>query len=505
MRQAYLIHQGLDEFAAAREQFGQLIEALQSEPNLEKEHGEIEELIWQDGKELLRRMLQGYLDLRAAREPKHAGLLGGDGVIRTHRRAGCSRRLMSLFGEVTVKRMGYGARSQQSVFPLDGQLNLPRDKYSHGLRRRVGEEVTKGSFDEALSSVARTTGAKVAKRQGEEIAVEISQDFEAFYERGRSDGPEATSDPLILSEDGKGIVMRTEDLRGATRRAALSAKHKLKTRLSQGEKKNRKRMAMVATVYSIERHVRRPETIMGLEEDGKDSPSSRPRAHNKRVWASVERDPGKLTQELVEEAQRRDPQQQRPWVMLVDGHRDQLKHIWANIKHLGVQVILILDFIHVLEYLWKAAYRFHPPGSELAEAWVAERALQILKGKASTVAGAMRRSATLRGLSAKEREAVDQCPGYLLNYKDMLKYDQYLAAGLPIATGVIEGACRHLVNDRMAITGARWGLQRAEAILKLRSLKSSGDFEAYWDFYKDQTLKRNHGSRYESFSFQEAA
>ncbi|MCP4209042.1 MAG: ISKra4 family transposase, partial [Shimia sp.] len=469
---------GLDEFAAAREQFAQLSEALQSEPNLEREHGEIEALIWQEGNELLRRLLQGHLDLRSALEPKREGVIGGDGVMRTHRRKGCQRPLMSLFGEVRVKRMGYGAPGKASVFPLDGQLNLPTNKYSHGLRQRVGEEVAKNSFDEAVSSVERTTGGKVPKRQTEEIAVELVQDFEAFYDSGLSHGPEQTSDPLILSEDGKGIVMRAEGLREATRKAAKRAKHKLKTRLSQGEKKNRKRMAMVATVYSIARHYRRPEAIMGLEEDQDDS-TPRPRARNKRVWASVERDPGKVTEELFEEAHRRDPEQRRPWVMLVDGHKDQLKHIWANIKHFGVEVILILDFIHVLEYLWKAAYCFHPPGSEQAEAWVAERALRILQGKASTVAGGMRRSATLRGLSDEEREAVDSCANYLLKYQDMLKYDEYLAAGLPIATGVIEGACRHLVNDRMDITGARWGLQRAEAILKLRSLKSSGDSKAY--------------------------
>ncbi|MCP4285210.1 MAG: ISKra4 family transposase, partial [Gammaproteobacteria bacterium] len=216
--------------------------------------------------------------------------------------------------------------------------------------------------------------------------------------------------------------MRTEDLREATRKAAKRAKHKLKTRLSQGEKKNRKRMAMVATVYSIARHYRRPEAIMGLEEDQNDS-TPRPRPRNKRVWASVERDPGKVTEELFEEAHRRDPEQKRPWVMLVDGHKDQLKHISAKIKHFGVEVILILDFIHVLEYLWKAAYCFHSPGTEQAEAWVAERALRILKGKASAVAGGMRRSATLRGLSDDEREAVDSCANYLLKYQDMLKYD----------------------------------------------------------------------------------
>ena len=158
MRQAYLIPQGLDEFAAAREQFGQLIEALGSEQNLALEHGDVEELIWQDGKELLRRLLQGHLDLRSAREPKRAHVTGADGVIRTPCRSGCTRPLMSLFGEVTITRRGYGARGQKSVFPLDAQLNLARDKYSHGLRRRVGEEAIKGSFDELAAGLPIATG-----------------------------------------------------------------------------------------------------------------------------------------------------------------------------------------------------------------------------------------------------------------------------------------------------------------------------------------------------------
>ena len=117
----------------------------------------------------------------------------------------------------------------------------------------------------------------------------------------------------------------------------------------------------------------------------------------------------------------------------------------------------------------------------------------------------MRRSATLRRLSADKRKAVDTCADYLLNYKDMLRYDEYLLEGLPIATGVIEGTCRHLVNDRMDITGARWGLRRAEAILKLRSLHCSKDYEDYWDFYKEQTLRRNHLSQYDNYPLQLAA
>jgi hypothetical protein len=191
--------------------------------------------------------------------------------------------------------------------------------------------------------------------------------------------------------------------------------------------------------------------------------------------------------------------------MLVDGGVQQLKDIKTCIEYYQVAVTLILDFIHVLEYLWKAAFCFHAEGSEEAEAWVAERALQILKGKASDVAAGMRRSATLRQLSIEERKPGDTCADYLLKYQQMLKYDEYLAAGLPIATGVIEGACRHLIKDPMDITGARWGLQSAEAILKLRSLHSSGDLDGDWNFYKSQTLKHNHASRYNGFPLQEAA
>ena len=503
MQPAYTIIRGLEEFTAAREQFVALVNQLQSNQVLRMEHGEVEELISHEGTELLRRLLQGHLDRRAAQETKREGVKGPDGVLRRHVREACQRGLMTLFGEVTVQRLGYSAPGEESVFPLDRELNLPRDSYWHGLRRRLAEEVACRSFDEAVLSIERTTGGKVPKRQAEALAAEFSQDFEAFYASRGSDEPEPTLDPMVMSLDGKGIVMRREDLREATRRAAEREQHKLKTRLSQGEKRNRKRMATVAAVYSIERTVRSAESIMGMEAE--QDPSPKPRARNKRVWASVQRAPHEVTEEVFAEALRRAPERRRPWVMLVDGHEGQLEHIHACIERYRVDVTLILDFIHVLEYLWKAAWCFHAPGSEEAEQWVGDRALQILKGKASDVAAGMRRAATLCQLSANERKPVDTCADYLLKYRDMLHYDDSLAQGFPIATGVIEGACRHLVKDRMAITGARWRLRSAEAVLKLRSLRSSGDREAYWDFHKAQELKRNHTSRLVNCPLQKAA
>ena len=157
--------------------------------------------------------------------------------------------------------------------------------------------------------------------------------------------------------------------------------------------------------------------------------------------------------------------------------------------------------IHVLEYLWKAAFallgrRKSDKSTTATERWVTNHLLEILRGRSSDVAAGIRRSATLRKLPTKKRAAVDDCADYLLKYRPYLRYDVYLQAGLPIATGVIEGACRHLVNDRMGITGACWSLRGAEAVLKLRSLMASNDLDEYWAFHEKTEWTRNHATSY---------
>ena len=160
------------------------------------------------------------------------------------------------------------------------------------------------------------------------------------------------------------------------------------------------------------------------------------------------------------------------------------------------RITLVLDFIHVLEYLWKAAHCFHPVGSSLAEEWVKEKALQVLNGQAGSVAVDLRRDATRQQLSESKCHPVDKCSAYLEKYIPMLGYDTFLSEGLPIASGVIEGACRHLIKDRLDRTGARWRIKSAEAVIRIRSLRSSGDFDAYWKFHREKELQRNHSSRY---------
>jgi hypothetical protein len=477
-------------FRPAREHLETLIHQLHGDAADEMQHDQAEALIKKDGYEIMRFLVQGFLDVRARREKRMESIEGSDGVVRTQCRADCEKDLMTEFGEVVVRRKGYAAKGTGSLFPLDAALNLPEDKYSSELCRLVAREVADSSFDECVDGIQETTGGVVPKRQIIEQTVKMSQDFDAFY---RLPGdPEKRSDLLVITVDGKGIVMREEDLRPATRKAAEAQDNSRGAHLTPGEKPNRKRMAMVAAVYSLPVQERTPEQIMGPKEK---KPAA-VRAQNKRVWASIEHDSLRVITAAFEEALKRDPTQSRHWVVVVDGGEQQLINILDVAQSYQARITLVLDLIHVLEYLWKASRCFHPVGSSLAEEWVKEKALQILHGGSGNVAVDLRRDATRNQLSQKKREPVDKCADYLDKYSVMLEYDSFLSDGLPIASGVIEGACRHLIKDRLDRTGARWRLKSAEAIIRIRSLRSSGDFDAYWKFHRKQELQRNHSCRY---------
>ncbi|MCH8982219.1 ISKra4 family transposase [candidate division KSB1 bacterium] len=487
-----------DPFFEAKSFLNGLIDLLCTQEWLAAEHGKVEKLIHQDGFEVMRLVLQSYLDERTRQEPEFDSVRQGTRE-HTHKRKNCSQQLNTIFGKVKVCRKSYSDAGVDSLFPQDAQLNLSADQYSDGLRRQTAFAVSEQSFDKASASISRNTATTIAKRQVENITRHLSQDFDAFYQ-SRQVEDSGTSDLLALTCDGKGVVMRQEDLRPATQKAAKASKHKKQTRLSRGEKRSRKRMATVASVYDIAPHRRSADSIIGSKEEN----FQPPKPGNKRVWASVEKSPREVIEEMFAEARRRDPNQRREWVVLVDGQPAQLKTLHQVMKKQKIKATIIMDFIHVLEYLWKAAYCFFDESSQEAEDWVQERALKVLNGEAGQVAAGIRRRSTKRNLNAKERKNADKCSDYLLKYKSYFRYDKYLAAGYPIATGVIEGACRYLIKDRMDITGARWGLQGAEAVIKLRAIIASNDFEEYFSFHKNQQRAKNYPF-YEQIQYRMAA
>jgi hypothetical protein len=495
-------------FAESGKCFGELESWLASEEASGLQHADLEEQLDVRGRELLRQLLQDRLDLTAAREVRRYDVAGEDGVVRTRAERGRARPLMTRFGQVTVSRIAYRSPGRPDVHPADAALNLPEEKHSHGLRKLTAVESARGSMADARAAVARATGVTIGKRQLEEMARRAAAHVAAFYAwRLIEPGPEGW--PLVLTFDGKGIVMLPEALRPATARAAESAEGKLATRLSPGEKNGRKRMCEVAGVYDAAPVPRTPEEIISTPaqkrekkkkaQDGKRKKKGKPRepqARGKWLAASVTEDIPAVIAAAFDEAERRDPGHQREWAVLIDGNNTQIDAVTAEAARRGVTVTIVIDFIHVLEYIWKAAWSFFGKGEPAAEEWVADQARKILHGKARQVAAGIRRRATTYGYSPAERAGADEAARYLDNKNDYLGYDTALQKGWPIATGIIEGACRHLVKDRMDITGARWGLEGAEAILRLRALIANGDFEEYWRYHLRREHERIHHAKY---------
>lgn len=487
----------VESFASARAAFEELVVALSGSAALGMDHAGLEEQVVVQGREIQRLLLQEHLDLRAQAE-RRVEVRGEDGVRRTPTRCR-ARRLTSVVGDVVVERRLYEAASCDYRAPLDATLNLPRESYSLGVRRQAAEAASRSSFDEVVTELESSFGRRIPKRQVEQLVGRAASDVQAFY----AEQPlleESPNQLLVITTDGKGIVMRNEHLREPTRKAAEQAEVRRRgrpmKRLAPGEKPGRKRMAQVAVVYSVDPFVRTADEVLSDLRPVRDAlRSRRPRPVNKRVWASVTDSSEEVIDAAFAEAQRRDPEHRRTWVVVVDGSPTQLRLVKQAAKKREVEVEIVIDFIHVLEYLWGAAHCF-PAEIFDPTIWVEKRLRMLLEGTpASHVAAGITRSATLQ--SIEHRGAIEKCAAYLCNLAPHINYAHAIASGFPIASGVVEGMCRYLVNDRMDKTGSRWSLQGAEAVLHLRVLRANDDFADYWRFHSKAEHTRRHASRYQ--------
>ena len=485
-------------FARSQEAFAQIEGWLDGPEAARLEHAALEEQLEARGREVLRLLLQDHLDLRAAREQRHKGVTGPDGVARTRAEAGHTRPLSSVFGPVTVCRIAYRAPGAPNAHPADAELNLPPGKHSHGLSRKVASGAARGSFGQVRAEVTSATGSRLGKRQAQDLTRRAAADFEDFYAGSGHRPPPAArpGDVLALSCDGKGIVILPGQMRPETARKARKAVPKQDGRLSRGEVRTRKRMAEVGAVFDITPVPRTAGDILPAPGPGPGPPPAAPKARHKWVTASVAADAAAVVASVFAEADRRDPARQRTWIALADGNVHQLDRIRAEAAARHITIVIICDFIHVIEYLWTAAWCFFPEASPDAGPWVRGHAAAVLDGHATAVAAAIRAAAATGGLSKAKRQAAAKTAGYLDVKAPYLDYPKALAAGWPISSGVIEGTCRHLVKDRMDITGARWGIATAEAILKLRALHANGHFDAYWTHHLQRERERNHGPSY---------
>jgi len=388
-----------------------------------------------------------------------------------------TRWLKTIFGPIPIVRLGYSQPGAQGIYPLDRDLQLPARCFSYELQKHAVVAAVQGPFQESIDRIAEFSGVSIPKRSLEEVLLDAAQDFDAFYTHRSL--PSETTSLLVAAVDAKGIPMVKPERAQRT------------PRLSKGQKTNRKRMATVAAVFTRLPWIRTAEEVVeSLFRSGPAPPTSHPpppRPENKRVWASLVKGKAAVIAEVALEMQRRDPARSKTHLALSDGERGLQKLVDKTLD-----VTLILDLIHVVEKLWKAAYVFHAEGSLEAELWVRQRTLRILHGQVSGVVQGLRQSVTKLKLSGAQAKTLSGVANYFYRNRHRMRYDHYLAQGWPIASGPVEGACKNLIKDRMERSGMRWTEAMAEAIVKLRAIYLSGDFEDYWSFHIQQDQQRLH-------------
>jgi len=301
-------------FAASRDRFETVLGFLDGQEAGALSHGELEERLAVDHRELFRQLLQDHLDLRAQREARVERVRDAAGVSRPSTETGHAGALATVFGHVKVTRIAYRKPGRGNLHPADATLNLPAERHSHGLRRLAAVESSRGSFDDASEAMARATGQQVGKRQVEELTARAAVDFDGFYATRQPPPAADLGDVLVLSCDGKGVVMRADALRPATAAAAGKATSKLASRLSKGEKRNRKRMAEVGAVYDASAAPRTSPDILPANQDQRARAAPGPATSNKWLTASVVDDAAQVVARIFDEAERRDPDHARTWI-----------------------------------------------------------------------------------------------------------------------------------------------------------------------------------------------
>jgi hypothetical protein len=445
-------------------------------------------------KDTLGRALQiGYVAIEQLLTLQGDGDLGASVVTADGRRLERSeepaeRLLRTVFGQHTIRAYVYAAGAHQAIElrPVDARLSLPPGRCSYFFEEFSQYFCVDQAFGQASQGLATALRQEVSVDTLERINRRMGEQAEGFLDRLPTPPAKEEGELLVFTADGKGVPLVKAD---AQRVPAFD----------KAERPGNRRMATLAAVYTIDRYVRTPEQIVAalFRDDTGPRPKDRPQPRFKHVTARF--------------TQMRDDPDGEPWVSngtieafgwadeQIDARRragqkvlrlmDGQASLWdAADNCLSVppeDTIDILDILHVSSYVWRAAKVFYPH-REHQEAFARDRLLRILQGEVHGVIGGLRQMATKRGLKGKRLEEITTVCGYFEKHAARMRYDEYLAAGYPIATGVIEGACRHLVKDRMERSGMRWRLAGAQPMLHVRAVYQS----SYWDDFHQDRIAR---------------
>jgi hypothetical protein len=414
-----------------------------------------------------------------------------------------TRPLRTIFGEHSFEAHVYaqGSKRKMELRPIDARLNLPEGKASYLLQEFSQLFCVEKAFGVGARQFETVFGQKLSVDVLEDINRDMGQQAERFLDALPKPPAKDAGALLVTTADGKGVPLVKED---AQQVPAFDEK----------ERPGNRRMATLGCVYTVDKHVRTPEQIVAalFRDPTVSPPENRPEPQGKhyRGYFAEPAEPGEeavpsayrtwswLAQEVTARWQT-----DQPIIRLMDGQpvlweaadaclTDFLEDMRLAGKPL-VQVD-ILDIMHVSTYVWKAAKAFHSH-KEHQEAFAQDRLLRILRGEVGGVVTGMRRMASQRTLTGQALKDVTTACNYFEKNAQRMHYDEYLQAGYPIASGVIEGACRHIIKDRMEQGGMRWTLAGAEAMLNVRSVCASSEWEDFGAWRQAEEASRVHPHR----------
>lgn len=413
------------------------------------------------------------------------------------------RPLRTIFGEQALQAYVYsqGSKKKIELKPIDARINLPKEKASYLLQEFSQLFCVEKAFRVGARQLETVFRQKLSVDVLEDINRALGEQADRFLDSLPTPPARAEGEILVATADGKGVPLVRED---AQKVPAFDKK----------ERPGNRRMATLGCVYTVDRHVRTPEQIVAalFRDDTVSQPPDRPEACFKRYRACfAETDPttgdsvpsAYFTWEWIAREMATRRQSGQPIIRLMDGQlslweaSDACLDVFvegvADLRASG-RLVDILDIIHVSGYVWKVAKAFYSH-KEQQEAFAQERLLRILRGEVAGVVTGMRRMTSQRDLKGQAFKEVTTACNYFENNTHRMRYDEYLQAGYPIASGVIEGACRHVIKDRMEQGGMRWTLAGAEAMLNVRAVLASSESEDFASWRQAEAAKRVHPHR----------
>jgi hypothetical protein len=416
------------------------------------------------------------------------------------------RSYLSIFGEFSLSRWVYGTREGRKIdcIPMDKRLQLPRSKYSYLLQDWGQSLVVSVPYAEASKVIQRIFSISFPVSGLERTVLSTSTSSHPYFDQQMSIKRAEPGQIVVISADCKGVVIRKPSAEEAN-----STQETKPVNIEQATAKGHfgnKKMAVVGASYSVDPYSRTPEKVLEslFRPKGvsvvKDDEQPRPKPVNKHIRACMDRDEKDTLQPAREtifswlggEIKQRNPTGNNTVVLIMDGEK-KLWEMGAEIIAAAKNSVQILDVIHAASYLWKATEALSPNNTTKENIPIVKKYMgYLLNGQVKKAIRSFRYLATSRKITGKRLDQIKISCGYLENNAHRMRYNEYLAAGYPIGSGIIEGACRHIIVDRMEESGMRWVMGGAKAMLGLRCIYINGDWGQFIGFNIQQEQQRIH-------------